>query len=109
MDTSPLTYFGLAGLGDLIVTCQSPFSRNRKVGELIGRGNTLEQALEQMTMVAEGVNSTKSAFQLAKEKGVETPIINEMAKVLFDNKSPKDSIRDLMMRQVGTEMEGIVL
>ncbi|MCB4757477.1 MAG: NAD(P)-dependent glycerol-3-phosphate dehydrogenase [Elusimicrobia bacterium] len=109
LKASPLTFFGLAGLGDMIVTCTSQFSRNRHLGELIGQGDTLDKALKKMTMVAEGVNTTRSAYELAKMTGVVTPIINEMHLVLFKNKSPKDSLRDLMGRQMGSEMEGIVL
>jgi glycerol-3-phosphate dehydrogenase (NAD(P)+) len=62
-----------------------------------------------MTMVAEGVNSTKSGYQLAVKNKIEMPIVNEMYKILFENKSPRDSMKDLMTRQVGAEMEGIVL
>jgi glycerol-3-phosphate dehydrogenase (NAD(P)+) len=109
LGAKPMTFFGLAGLGDMIVTCNSRHSRNRLLGEKIGRGKTLEAALAEMTMVAEGVNTTKSAHFLAHSKGVEVPIINEMYKVLFQNKSPRDSIRDLMTRQLRTEMEGISL
>ena len=109
MGTQTLTFFGLSGLGDLIVTCGSQHSRNRLVGEKIGGGKTLEQALAEMTMVAEGVNTTRSAYDLARLKKVDVPIINEMYRVLFENKSPQDSIKDLLARQVGAEMEGIVL
>ncbi len=104
-----LTFFGLSGLGDLIVTCNSKHSRNRLLGEKIGQGKTLAQALSEMTMVAEGVNTTKSAYFLAQSKGVELPIINEMYHVLFENKSPRDSMKDLLARQTGVEMEGIAL
>jgi len=109
LGAQPVTFFGLSGLGDLIVTSSSKHSRNRNLGEKIGKGKTLEKALKEMTMVAEGVKSTQSAYVLAKEKGVEVPIINEMYKILFENKKPKDSIKDLMAREVGAEMEGIVL
>jgi glycerol-3-phosphate dehydrogenase (NAD(P)+) len=109
MGAQTLTFFGLSGLGDLIVTCNSKHSRNRLVGEKIGSGKTLKQALSEMTMVAEGVNSTQSAYDLAQAKKVEVPIINEMVRVLFENKSPRDSIKDLLARQMGAEMEGIVL
>lgn len=109
LGAKPLTFFGLSGLGDLIVTCSSQHSRNRKLGTLIGHGKKLDQALSEMTMVAEGVNATKSAHQLAQSKKIEVPIINEMAQVLFENKSPQDSIKDLMARQAGEEMEGIAI
>ncbi len=105
-----LTFFGLSGLGDLIVTSNSRHSRNRHLGEMIGQGKTLEQALKLMTMVAEGVNTTKSAFQLAHKSRIDTPIIKEMHQVLFENKSPRESLKDLMARNVRTEeMEGIIV
>lgn len=104
-----VTFFGLSGLGDLIVTCNSKHSRNRSLGEKIGSGKTLDQALSEMTMVAEGVNTTKGVYEMANSKGVDVPIINEMYHVLFKGKSPRDSIRDLMTREVGAEMEGLVL
>jgi len=109
LEAKTLTFFGLSGLGDLIVTCNSKHSRNRLLGEKIGLGKSLKEALSEMVMVAEGVNTALSAFQLAGSNKVELPIINEMHKILFENKSPKDSIRDLMARQVGAEMEGIIL
>lgn len=104
-----VTFFGLSGLGDLIVTCGSKHSRNRRLGEMIGQGKTLHEALGEMTMVAEGVNALKSAAELAKAKKIDMPIVNEMLKVLFENKSPKMSIKDLMARQAGVEMEGVTL
>lgn len=104
-----VTFFGLSGLGDLIVTCGSQHSRNRMLGEKLGHGKSLTQALSEMTMVAEGVNTTESAHHLAKQKKVEMPIVNEMYKILFENKPPRDSIKDLMTRQVGAEMEGIAV
>jgi glycerol-3-phosphate dehydrogenase (NAD(P)+) len=103
-----LTFFGLSGLGDLIVTCGSQHSRNRLLGEKVGSGKSLEQALSEMTMVAEGVNAAKSAHHLAKTKGIDMPIVNEIHRVFYEGKSPLASIRDLMTRQVGAEMEGIV-
>lgn len=104
-----MTFFGLSGLGDLIVTCNSQHSRNRRLGEMIGKGLTLKESLAKMTMVAEGVNTVKSAYELAHLKKIDVPIIAEMYKVLFENKSPRTSIKDLMGRQVGAEMEGISL
>jgi glycerol-3-phosphate dehydrogenase (NAD(P)+) len=109
MGAQTLTFFGLSGLGDMIVTCGSQHSRNRLLGEKIGKGKSLDKALSEMTMVAEGVNSTKSVYNLAKSKKVEMPIVNEMYSILFENKSPQSSIRDLMTRQVGAEMEGITV
>lgn len=109
MGADTVTFFGLSGLGDLIVTCDSKHSRNRSLGEKIGGGKSLKQALAEMTMVAEGVNTTESAYNLGLKKNVEMPIVNEIYRILFENKPPKDSIRDLMSRQVGAEMEGVAV
>lgn len=92
------TFSGLSGLGDLIVTCTSGHSRNRFVGEEIGRGRLLPEIIASMEMVAEGVATTDSALQVAQEHGVEMPIIEQVHSVLFDNKSPHDAIADLMGR-----------
>jgi glycerol-3-phosphate dehydrogenase (NAD(P)+) len=104
-----VTFFGLSGLGDMIVTCGSKHSRNRRLGEMIGQGKTLNDALASMTMVAEGVNALKSAAALAQKMKIEMPIVSEMSRVLFENKPPKQSIKDLMARQAGAEMEGVTL
>jgi glycerol-3-phosphate dehydrogenase (NAD(P)+) len=104
-----VTFFGLSGLGDMIVTCGSKHSRNRRLGEMIGQGKTLIEALAAMTMVAEGVNALKSAAALAAKKKIDMPIVQEMSRVLFENKPPRQSIKDLMARQAGVEMEGVTL
>jgi glycerol-3-phosphate dehydrogenase (NAD(P)+) len=100
----PQTFSGLSGLGDLVVTCTSPHSRNRHVGEQIGRGRTLSAIVAEMNMVAEGVTTTKSAYDLAARHGVETPIINEVHRVLFEEKSPREAIYTLMTRQTRHEI-----
>jgi glycerol-3-phosphate dehydrogenase (NAD(P)+) len=97
------TFYGLAGFGDLITTCISRHSRNRKMGELIASGIGLEKALGQMIMVAEGVETTRSIYSLADKQGVEMPITIEVYKALFEDKSPKAAVQDLMMRQVRPE------
>jgi glycerol-3-phosphate dehydrogenase (NAD(P)+) len=93
------TFNGLAGFGDLITTCISRHSRNRRFGELIGQGNTLEEALAQMTMVAEGVETTRSTYELAKKMGIEMPITAEIYRTLFEGKNPVQAVRDLMVRR----------
>lgn len=103
MGAEEQTFFGLAGIGDLITTCISRHSRNRNMGELIASGLTLTQALDKMVMVAEGVESTKSVYQLAKKFGIEMPITVEVYKALFENESPKLAIKNLMMRQFKPE------
>ncbi len=92
------TFSGLSGMGDLIVTCMSRHSRNRYVGEQIGKGKTLKEVLDGMVMVAEGVKTTKSVHQLQKKFPVDTPICREVYEVLFRNKNPLQAVRDLMTR-----------
>lgn len=97
------TFLGLSGLGDLVVTCTSKYSRNRYLGEMIGKGNTLEEVLGKMTMVAEGVPTTKAARELARKVGVELPITEEVYKILFELKNPTQAINTLMMRPMKME------
>lgn len=98
------TLSGLAGVGDLIVTCMSRHSRNRYVGEQIGRGKKLSEVLKGMVMVAEGVKTTKAAVKLASKLRVELPIAEQVYKVLFHNKNPRRAIHDLMVRKAKKEM-----
>jgi len=100
----PLTFAGLSGMGDLIVTCMSRHSRNRFVGEQIGRGKTLQQVLDEMVMVAEGVRTCKSAVALAEKHHIDMPISREVYNVLFENKEPKKAMEDLMGREVKPEV-----
>jgi glycerol-3-phosphate dehydrogenase (NAD(P)+) len=93
-----LTFSGLAGIGDLITTCNSPYGRNRMVGERLGKGETLDDILESMDAVAEGVTTTKSVFELAEQKGIELPITREVYCVLFEGKSPEEATNALMLR-----------
>ena len=92
------TFYGLSGIGDLIVTCESRHSRNRKAGMLIGQGYTMKQAMDEVKMVVEGVYSAKAAIALAKKYGVDMPIIEEVNRVLFEDKPAKEAVRELMMR-----------
>lgn len=92
------TFMGLSGIGDLIVTCMSKLSRNRFVGEEVGKGKKLKQVLTEMKMVAEGVATTESTHQLAKKLGVELPIIEQVYKVLFLGKNPHIATEKLMTR-----------
>jgi len=103
MGADPLTFAGLAGIGDLVVTCMSGLSRNRRLGELIGRGMSLEEAESTMTMVAEGVRTTASVVELAHQYDVEMPITFAVHSILFENKSPQAAVRDLMMRSAKRE------
>ncbi|MFQ6610300.1 MAG: NAD(P)H-dependent glycerol-3-phosphate dehydrogenase [Fidelibacterota bacterium] len=92
------TFFGLSGLGDLIVTANSSLSRNRYVGKHIGRGKTLSNVLSGMSMVAEGVKTSQSVFDLSKLQSVDMPISEQIFHVLFDDKNPRQAINDLMTR-----------
>lgn len=97
------TFAGLTGIGDLIVTCMSRHSRNRHVGEQIGKGKTLKEVLDSMIMVAEGVNTTRSAYGLAKKLGIEMPITEAVYQILFENQSPREVVKALMTRSAKDE------
>ncbi len=100
------TFSGLSGVGDMIVTCASSHSRNRFVGEQMGKGFRLESIKEKMGfVVAEGVETTKSAHALSKKWNIDTPIINEVYSDLYDNKDPRQGLTDLMTRKAKTEFE----
>jgi glycerol-3-phosphate dehydrogenase (NAD(P)+) len=97
------TFTGLAGMGDLITTCVSPFGRNRRVGERLGKGETLDQILKTMEAVAEGVATAKSVFDVAEQEGIEMPITGEVYHVLFEGKSPAAATHSLMLRPLRAE------
>lgn len=103
------TFAGLSGIGDLIVTCTSMHSRNRRAGILIGQGKTAAQAIEEVGMTVEGYVSSKCAYQLSQRVGIEMPIINEIYYVLYENKSAKEAVKDLMGRSKKHEAEEIWL
>ncbi len=103
----PLTFAGLAGLGDLVATCASPHSRNRRMGEALARGLTLETALAQLGQVAEGVTTVQTARELAARHAVELPITDQLFHVLFNGKAPQQAIAELMRREVKHELEGM--
>jgi glycerol-3-phosphate dehydrogenase (NAD(P)+) len=103
MGARPETFAGLSGMGDLIVTCMSKHSRNRYVGEQIGKGKKLKVVLKSMEQVAEGVDTTRSAKELAEKNNVETPITNQVYKILYENKDPIKATTDLMTRDMKTE------
>ena len=97
------TSSGLSGVGDLIVTCTSKHSRNRNAGYLIGKGYTMKEAMDEVKQVVEGVYSAKAALCLAKKYEVSMPIVEQINKVLFENKSAKEALNDLLMRERVTE------
>ena len=98
MGAEPITFAGLSGMGDLIVTCMSRHSRNRYVGEQIGKGRKLDDILNEMVMVAEGVKTTRSAYQLSQKYNVEMPIAEQVYQILFEGKDARDALKELMMR-----------
>ncbi|MFD2133254.1 NAD(P)H-dependent glycerol-3-phosphate dehydrogenase [Pseudogracilibacillus auburnensis] len=105
MGANPLTFLGLCGVGDLIVTSTSIHSRNWRAGNLLGKGKTLDEILSEMGMVVEGVRTTKAAYQLGKKQHVEMPITNGLYDVLFKEKDPKLVVEQLMKRDKREEMD----
>lgn len=99
LGAKPETFAGLSGIGDVIVTCMSKYSRNRYVGEQIGKGKKLKDILSEMEMVAEGVTTAKSVYQLSQKVGVEVPICTEVYRVLYEDKDPILATTDLMTRR----------
>ena len=104
---NPLSFLGLAGIGDIVVTCTSPRSRNRHVGEALGRGRPLADVLAEMKMVAEGVRSTAAVLDRAAAAGVEMPIAAQVQAVLDGARTPAAAVASLMMREAKSELEGI--
>lgn len=101
----PLTFAGLSGIGDLLLTCTGDLSRNRTVGFRLGRGERLQEILADMRMVAEGVRTCTSAYELAKKMNVDMPICEQMYKILHENKDPCQAVWDLMERDLKSELE----
>jgi len=99
-----MTFLGLAGIGDLIVTCNSMHSRNRRAGILIGKGKSVEEAIKEVGMVVEGIYTTEAAFKLAKENNVEMPIVEELYKIIYEGKKAKESVDSLMTRDKKDEL-----
>ncbi len=99
----PKTFWGISGLGDLMTTCFSPYSRNRRVGEAIGKGKKLKDTTKGMNMVAEGVETVKSAYKISKELGINMPITEQVYAVLYENKSAYRAVTDLMSRPLKKE------
>jgi glycerol-3-phosphate dehydrogenase (NAD(P)+) len=98
------TFSGLAGMGDLVLTCTGDLSRNRSVGIELGKGRKINEILSGMQMVAEGVKTTLSAYQLARKLNVEVPIIEQMYLILYQDKDPRQAVTDLMMRDLKSEV-----
>ena len=107
MGANPLTFAGLAGMGDLVLTCTGDLSRNRMVGLKIGKGMPLRDAVQGMSMVAEGVRTSIAAYQLAQKTGVEMPIVKQVYEILHEAKDPKAAVRELMTRALKQELDGL--
>ena len=103
----PLTFAGLAGMGDLVATCVSDKSRNHRVGLGLGRGRTLDEVLDEMKQVAEGVKSTRAVLELARREGIEMPIADQVGRVLYDGADPEGVMPALMTRRAKSELHGI--
>jgi glycerol-3-phosphate dehydrogenase (NAD(P)+) len=103
MGANPLTFSGLGGLGDLVLTCTGDLSRNRTVGLKLGQGKKLSTILDEMNMVAEGVKTTKSAWNLANKMNVEMPILEQVYQVIYNDKSCEEAVRDLLARSLKQE------
>lgn len=103
---NPLTFAGLSGLGDLVLTCTGDLSRNRQVGVGLGRGQSLDQVLAEMDEVAEGVKTTAAAHEMATGSGIAMPITDEVYRILYQGKDPRSSVLDLMGRDLKDEREG---
>jgi glycerol-3-phosphate dehydrogenase (NAD(P)+) len=107
MGGNALTFAGLAGMGDLVATCMSPLSRNRHVGQELGKGRTLDEIVAEMHMVAEGVKTSRPVCALGEELGVEVPISEHVVRVLYEGVSVQDMVRSLMLREAKPELHGI--
>jgi glycerol-3-phosphate dehydrogenase (NAD(P)+) len=103
----PLTFSGLAGMGDLVATCTSDKSRNRTVGVALGQGRALDEIVAEMKMVAEGVKSTAAVLELAARHDVELPIAEQVGAVLYEGRKPEEIVPALMLRQAKPELGGM--
>lgn len=105
MGANPMTFAGLAGMGDLVLTCTGDLSRNRTVGLKIGKGMSIQEITEGMTMVAEGIKTARSAYELAKKMDVDMPIATQVYQIIYEGKNPHEAVKDLMGRKLKVELE----
>lgn len=103
LKAEPTTFSGLSGLGDLVLTCTGDLSRNRTVGLKLGQGYKLEQIVSEMNMVAEGIKTTRSGYELAKKMGIEMPILEQVYAIIYQGKNCSDAVRDLLQRELKFE------
>lgn len=107
LGANPLTLSGLAGMGDLVLTCTGGLSRNRRVGSKLGQGMTLQQILDEMKMVAEGVKTSYSVYQLSQQLGIEMPLSHEVYQVVHEDKPAMQAVEDIMTRDLKPELMGL--
>ena len=107
LGAKPETFYGLSGLGDLVLTCTGDLSRNRKLGIQLGEGKSLKEITKNMRMVAEGVSTVKSAYKLIQKLNIQASVMQETYKVLYENKAPEKALEDLMKIEISTEFSGI--
>jgi len=105
MGSNPHTFAGLAGMGDLVLTCTGDLSRNRTVGFQVGKGKSLHEITSRMNMVAEGIKTAKSAHQLARKMNVVMPIVDQVYEILYQDKDPQQAVKELMTRDLRVELE----
>jgi glycerol-3-phosphate dehydrogenase (NAD(P)+) len=103
LGAEPQTFYGLAGMGDLITTCFSRHGRNRYVGECLARGETMSELVARMAMVAEGIYTTRSVYERASRMEIAMPITTEVYRVLYEGKDPRAAVTDLMLREPTSE------
>jgi glycerol-3-phosphate dehydrogenase (NAD(P)+) len=107
LGAKPETLLGLAGMGDLVLTCTGDLSRNRNVGIHLGQGKTLQEITKNMNMVAEGIRTVMSAYELKNKLNIKASVIEETYRVLYEDKSPQQALEDLMKVEIGTEFSGV--
>jgi glycerol-3-phosphate dehydrogenase (NAD(P)+) len=107
LGANPITFSGLSGIGDLVLTCTGSLSRNRSVGLELGKGRTIKEILGSMKMVAEGVDTTRAIHRIMQEKNINAPICNEMYNILFENKSPRQAVEDLTRMDIKEELRSV--
>ncbi len=105
MGSNPHTFAGLAGMGDLVLTCTGDLSRNRTVGVQVGKGKSVEEITSGMKMVAEGIKTSKSAYELAERESVVMPIVDQVYEILYERKDPHQAVKELMTRDLKVELE----
>ena len=105
LDADPMTFLGLSGVGDLVVTCSTPLSRNFRIGQALGNGKSIDEAIEEVGQVAEGVNTLKLVKEKADELGVYMPLATGLYKIIYEGKSIRNIISSLMLSEQALDVE----